>query len=422
MSKSTTEMEATQVSAMTTLLKKVLGPLCDCKLFAYLSLLFAVSNVGLAQDSNIVSDVDVMYNGVATTNLIAQVLTDSALDNVIGCLIGGSECKGLGIIVAAVVVFIVVVYKHKRIVEGIMWFLSSLKSMFGGKKKADGSVPIVNANIGSGAATTIAPCNNGTGNMTVNINCQAQQSKAQSQGSSMKSSASAEIGQRKNEVVERKSNSNAKFKPDGIVSSWIIGQGVRRLQTVDSIKARCFKEQTIIFVVDDKDGVRYEKGLNSIGYNSVKSFPRYPNDADLSECAILIFDVRGVGNAAGADGFSLAKHFKEANPLKKVVVRSGYLTQEQRDNKGPLDEVLDKERDMCEQVDPLLRAFVEEVGNPVKMWEHVRGLLIESHTLKEVALLEHKFVRAINSLADVSGRLPGNWMSKVNDMLEMHIF
>ena len=168
--------------------------------------------------------------------------------------------------------------------------------------------------------------------------------------------------------------------------------------------------------------MRYEKGLSSIGYNSVKSFPRYPNDDDLSACAILIFDVRGVGNAAGSDGFSLAKHFKEANPLKKVIVRSGYLTQEQRDNSGSLDAVLDKERDMCEQVDSLLRDFIEEVGNPVKMWENVRNSLLRSHALKEVALLEHKYVRAINSLADISGRLPGNWMSQVNDMLEIQIF
>ena len=422
MSKSVTEMEATQMGTMTTLFRKALALLCNCNLFAYWVLFFAMPNVCLAQESNIVSDVGMMCNGKDATNIIAQVQIGSVLDNVVGRLSENPGCKGVGIIITSVIFFLVVVHKHKKIVEVTMWLLSLFKWPFEDKKKADGSAPIVNANLGSGAATTIAPCNNGTGNMTVNINCQAQQGKAQSQSASIKSSASTEMGQRQNEAVERKSFPNTKFKPDGIVSSWFISQGVKRLQTVDSIKARCLKEQIIIFVVDDKEGVRYEKGLNSIGYNSVKSFPRCPNDADLSECAILIFDVRGVGNAAGADGFSLAKHFKEANPLKKVVVRSGYLTQEQRDNRGTLDAVLDKERDMCEQVDPLLRVFVDEVGNPVKMWEHVRSSLLKSHTLKEVALLEHKYVRAINSLADVSGRLPGNWMSKVNDMLEVQIF
>ena len=98
------------------------------------------------------------------------------------------------------------------------------------------------------------------------------------------------------------------------------------------------------------------------------------------------------------------------------------MTQEQIDGKGDLDDVLDKNRDMCEQVDPLLRRYVEEVGNPVQMWKRARLALISKYELRQVALWEHKYVQLINSLADASGNLPGNWMATVNNVLGVCVF
>ena len=325
-----------------------------------------------------------------------------------------TECERFGVVLICIVGAVAFLYKHRKIVEVVMWFMSFIKSIFGWQKKDHKQPPVLKNCADNGDATMIAPNINGSGN-TVNISYNKSQT-AKSRGAKEK---------RPGANYPCQDNPDTGLDMDKL-DSWLnrrlINLGFKRLQAVDGVKVRCPKDQTIIFVIDDMQGKDYEKGLKSIGYGSVRSFARYPTDNDLKECAIIIFDVRGVGNSAGSDGFALAKHYKAANPLKKVIVRSGYLTQEQIDGKGDLDDVLDKNRDMCEQVDPLLRRYVEEMGNPVQMWKRARLALISKYELRQVALWEHKYVQLINSLADASGNLPGNWMATVNNVLGVCVF
>ena len=264
----------------------------------------------------------------------------------------------------------------------------------------------------------ISPIINGNGN-DVKITYNAQLDKRQNVKDGSKKDVVSQKYQRRDVAKAGKRN---KAELDSWLMTWFIAQGFQRLKTIDNVKVRCPKGRTIIYVIDDKDGKRYEKGLNDLGYNAVQSFLRCPDDNELGKCAIIIFDVCGVGNSAGSDGFALAKHYKDINPLKKVIVRSGYLTKYQEENKGSLDAVLDKSRDMCEQVDPLLREYVAIVGNPIEMWKNARSKLLRTYNLKEVALLEHKYVQILNSLADTLGDLPGDWMSEINNRLGVQIF
>lgn len=218
------------------------------------------------------------------------------------------------------------------------------------------------------------------------------------------------------------SSSTCEYKPKRFHFRWVMNFVMTRFKAVDVIVAKCPKSNVKICVIDDKEGRRCENGLAKMGYESVKAFPKCPDDKTLDEYSILIFDVLGVGNAAGDDGFSLAKRYKEMNPLKYVIVRSGFLTQEQRRNQGLLDAVLDKSRDLCDQVDPLLREYVMKVGDPIQMWKGARHKLIDKLGVGRLVWLEDEYVHLIRCLATEDNVLPGNWMSLVNRCLKKKVF
>ena len=369
--------------------------------------------VGFSQTTNVHSDIKSISDEVSATN-ITHSTVEKPYGNNLSSIDTGILNEAWGVILTWFITIGFLVYKHKKVMEAVVWFLSLIKSIFGCQEKGNQQSNVLKNCADNGNATMIAPTINGTGNTIItNINCDKSQTKKS--------------------IKEKKPIENCQCqdnlgtvltidKLDSWLNRWLMSLGFKRLQSVDGVKARCPKDRTIIFVIDDKQGKDYEKGLKSMGYESVRSFARYPTDNDLKECAIIIFDVRGVGNSAGSDGFALAKHYKATNPLKKVMVRSGYLTQEQIDSKGELDNILDKDRDMCEQVDPLLRKYVEEMGDPIQMWKRARLALISKYELKQVAFWEHKYVQLINSLADTSGNLPGNWMTTVNNVFGICVF
>lgn len=222
--------------------------------------------------------------------------------------------------------------------------------------------------------------------------------------------------------VKSISSSTREYKPKKFHFRRVMNFVMTRFKAVDVIVAKCPKSNVKICVIDDKEGRRCENGLAKMGYESVKAFPKCPDDKTLDEYSILIFDVLGVGNAAGDDGFSLAKRYKEMNPLKCVIVRSGFLTQEQRRNRGLLDAVLDKSRDLCDQVDPLLREYVIKVGDPIQMWKNARHNLIDKLGVGRLVWLEDEYVHLIKWLATEDNVLPGNWMSLVNRCLKKKVF
>lgn len=385
--------------------------LCGCALL--IVNLVVLPLVGFSQETNVVNDVKSIGDEVSVTNIIHSI-GENACENNLSSIDTGIFYDYWGAIISCLVAIGFFIYKHKEVMEVGMWFLSLIKSIFGCQEKGNQQSTVLKNCADNGNATMIAPTINGTGNTIItNINCDKSQTKK-----SIKEKKPIENCQCQDDLGTVLTID----KLDSWLNRWLISLGFKRLQSVDGVKVRCPKDRTIIFVVDDKQGKDYEKGLKSMGYESVRFFARYPTDNDLKECAIIIFDVRGVGNSAGSDGFALAKHYKATNPLKKVMVRSGYLTKEQIDSKGELDNILDKDRDMCEQVDPLLRKYVEEMGDPIQMWKRARLALISKYELKQVAFLEHKYVQLINSLADTSGNLPGNWMTTVNNVFGICVF
>ena len=194
------------------------------------------------------------------------------------------------------------------------------------------------------------------------------------------------------------------------------------LRSVDEIRANCPKKNIPICVIDDKDDEKYREGLKTLGYENVTTYSKCPAYDDLKLFAIVIFDVRGIGNAAGNDGFSLAVNFKLEHPLKVVGVRSAYLQGVSDDDKVKVDFAIEKNRDLCKQVPSILNDALNEVGNPIIMWKKVRKILIEGFSIKEVALIEHEYVHAIQALSQETEVLPTDWMDGVNRLLKRKIF
>ena len=194
------------------------------------------------------------------------------------------------------------------------------------------------------------------------------------------------------------------------------------METVESIRATCPKKFIPICVIDDKDGDLYVNGLRDLGYANVTVFPKCPSYSELRAFAIIFFDVRGVGNATGKDGLTLAVQFKKEHDSKKVGVRSAFLQHITSEERSKLDFVIEKKRDLCEQVAPELAKALEEVGNPRVMWKKIRKSRIDSTPIAQLALLEHKYVKAIQALSRETDTLPGDWMAQVNSLMNEEIF
>lgn len=194
------------------------------------------------------------------------------------------------------------------------------------------------------------------------------------------------------------------------------------LFTIDQLRASCPKKHIPICVIDDKDDEKYREGLKTLGYENVTIYPKCPSYEALKTFSIVIFDVKGVGNAAGKDGFSLAVNFKLENPLKVVGVRSAFLQGTSEEDRNRLDFAIEKKRDLCEQVAPVLNLALKDVGDPVAMWKKVQRQLIETTSVKELALMEHEYVHAIFVLSQETDVLPGAWMEGVNRLLKRNIF
>ena len=103
-------------------------------------------------------------------------------------------------------------------------------------------------------------------------------------------------------------------------------------------------------------------------------------------------------------------------------MRSAYLQGVSEEDRAKLDFAIEKNRDLCEQVAPVLNDALKEVGSPVVMWKKVREELMENSSAKEIALIEHEYVQAIRLLSQESDVLPGEWMIGVNRLLKRNIF
>lgn len=194
------------------------------------------------------------------------------------------------------------------------------------------------------------------------------------------------------------------------------------LCVIDMLRATCPKKHIPICVIDDKDDETYREGLKTLGYENVTIYPKCPVYDVLKPFAIVIFDVRGVGNAAGKDGFALAVTFKSEQPLKVVGVRSNFSKDVSEMDRGKLNFALEKKRDLCDQLAPVLNAALKDVGDPIAMWKKARMKLLETSSVRELALIEHEYVQAIRLLSKDTDVLPGEWMSGVNRLLARRIF
>lgn len=251
-------------------------------------------------------------------------------------------------------------------------------------------------------------------------NREADKSGSSSDNGANEPSAELQSGQKSQwNEIEKKFNPYRQIK----VNKTTIRQIVEaNLSTTDMLRARCPKGNIPICVIDDKDNEKYRDGLKTLGYENVTIYSKCPAYEALKPFAIVIFDVKGVGNAAGKDGFLLAVNFKLECPLKMVGVRSAYLQGVPEGDRAKLDFAIEKNRDLCEQVAPILNEALKEVGDPVVLWKKACGALIKTVSVKELALLEHEYVNAICLLSNETDVLPGDWMAGVNRLLNRNIF
>lgn len=304
----------------------------------------------------------------------------------------------------------------------LMWMLNYLWKMIrNGSNQHNASQKVGNQKIEIG---NIVCGNNAKVNIDIAQSPKQHNREADKSGSSMdkeahEPSAVLQSGQKSQwNEIEKKYNPYRMIKVKATIKQII----EENLCTTDMLRARCPKKNIPICVIDDKDNEKYSEGLKALGYENVTIYSKCPAYEDLKPFAVVVFDVKGVGNAAGKDGFLLAVNFKAECPLRVVGVRSAYLQGVSEEDRAKLDFAIEKNRDLCEQVAPVLNDALKEVGSPVALWKKIREELMENSSAKEIALIEHEYVQAIRLLSQESDVLPGEWMIGVNRLLKRNIF
>jgi len=346
---------------------------------------------------------------------VAGCVSDSSLD--VNGICGEQQDSGpsgcLGLlqkfwkwIVGCLVVLLGVSVKYKHAID---WVLKVLDMLGIKRSKSAASSTSVSATVGN-------ITNTGSGTVVNNINIMP----------SVEKSREAPVDQAscvdKCDSVPRTSKSFVPFRQP-LFGKTLEVRIMRELQTVETLHSICDKDKIRICVIDDRDSRNCMEGLSLLGYKSVTPYKKCPSFDELRTYAIAFFDIKGIRNQAGDDGLSLAEAFKRMYPTRMVIVRSGVISEEQKkeiEARGTVDFVLVKDRDFGKQVGPILQR--SGVGDPGSLWKMVRIKLLEKKPLSEVAVMEHKYVSAINLLSDEGKRLPGDWLTTVNGLLGGDIF
>jgi len=359
-------------------------------------------------------------------NVTADTRT-KVLDEIINVIIDGSDEIGnkvnwsdyksqYGFVGAFMIVIFIGIKRYRNIIK----YLVNFWNYFLGYRKKRDATMVAKENVGIGNLT-----HNGSGTLNLNqtfiVNESTKQDNSQSlTDANMKPTVSNDTYGNKGGVNRGHSNIN-KFRPFSNMGFFRGGLFIKPeirikklLLTVGSIHATCPKNQIPICIVDDKDGKNCQEGLKGLGYNNVEFYEKCPSFEGFRPFEIVIFDKKGVGNAAGKSGFMLAQELKREYPYKKVIVRSGYLMDKEKQDNGNLDYILEKDRDLCTQLGSVLENLSRDAGNPIALWQIIRKKKIETISTIELALLEHQYVYAVNFITNGSNVLPGNWMITVS--------
>lgn len=302
--------------------------------------------------------------------------------------------------------------KYKVAVEWIIKLFSSLK---GKDRKTSSPASAVDAKVGD-------IINTGPGTVVNNFNITSSNVMTKDGGIDLKHTPQTTVP-RQNPTSNEQDNQRTNRMEFAPFRKKLFGKSLdervlQELLTVESLHVVCNKDEIKICIVDDRDSKKCKKGLELLGYKNVMSYKKCPSFDELKTFSIAFFDIKGVGNQAGGDGLSLAEEFKRMYPTRMVIVRSGIISEDRKveiENQGKVDRVLVKDRDFGRQVGPVLQQ--SNVGDPVAIWKMERDRLLKKKSTAEVAVIEHKYVAAINLLSGNANRLPGNWMTTVNELL-----
>lgn len=314
-------------------------------------------------------------------------------------------------VVGGIVVLLGFLVKHKVVVEWIIKLFSLLK---GKERKTSSPASAIDTKVGD-------IINTGSGTVVNNFNITSSGVMAKDEGADLKHTQTTIPRQNPTPNKQDKQRTiRMEFKPfrKKFFGKSLDERVLQELLTVATLHVVCNKDEIKICVIDDRDCEKCRKGLELLGYKNVMPYKKCPSFDELKTYSIAFFDIKGVGNQAGGDGLSLAEEFKRMYPTRMVIVRSGIISEDRKveiENQGKVDYVLVKDRDFGKQVGPVLQQSI--VGDPVAIWKMERDRLLKKKSTAEVAVIEHKYVAAINLLSQNTKCLPGDWMTTVNELL-----
>lgn len=184
-------------------------------------------------------------------------------------------------------------------------------------------------------------------------------------------------------------------------------QGVHMLDRIGSLSStqmEALRKTVGVLLVDDMDSEAFAETLSEQGFSHVKPVKKIPSDATIQSYQIIITDVDGVAKD-NSNGLKVARHIKERNPLKQVIISSGQLNlSEYRKDLYYLnmfDGVYDKIEDNEEQLAKLIDQSIVNLYHPSFVWRNFRKILLTQDggqpemDIFSVMEMEDKFVRKI---------------------------
>lgn len=193
-------------------------------------------------------------------------------------------------------------------------------------------------------------------------------------------------------------------------------------QILKEITLSKLKREVDILIIDDEDfpllddlkkhefTIEYKKDITSL-----KDVEPYP---------IILCDIHGVGKFLGSDkeGAYLVSQIKEKYPSKIVIsYTADTTTPNVQKYLHFADNVMEKGTSI-EDWAQLLTESVKKIANPVHVWKKLQtDLLKENVSTREIALLENKFVKAIQNGKYESLKKLNSSNNSVSKILEQSI-
>lgn len=178
-----------------------------------------------------------------------------------------------------------------------------------------------------------------------------------------------------------------------------------------------------ILIVDDADAEVIRGALEKFDFKNVDIATERPSDEHIGKYPIIITDVCGVGQNLNSNGLLFAEHIKECFPLKQVLVISGQIRPNKKNEAviRKIDGFFKKGSsydELARLIDPCLR----RVSDPALIWRQIRDelLMVQGAEKKDteigkIALWEDQYVRQFLKVGRVEheNTIKNDWLSEM---------